>query len=90
MTVGQALECLRQGKKITKSDWKNMFIWMKPATIIKSEWCKDPILKEICESNGGEIEALEVICLKNPHNQIFTGWYFSDVDYLDDDWKIVE
>ena len=90
MTIEQALEHLKQGKKITRQGWSNMFIWLKPATIIKSEWCKDPILKEICDNNGGEIEALDTICLKTQNNQIITGWCFSDFEYLYDDWMILE
>ena len=91
MNFGQALEYLKQGKKITRQGWngKNMFLWLKPATTIKSEWCKDPLLKELCDNNGGEIEALGTICMKTADNKILTGWLASQTDMLSEDWSIV-
>ena len=91
MNFGQALEYLKQGKKITRQGWngKNMFLWLKPATTIKSEWCKDPLLKELCDNNGGEIEALGTICMKTADNKILTGWLASQTDMLSEDWAIM-
>ena len=90
MNFGQALENLKQGKKITRQGWngKNMFLWLKPSTTIKSEWCKDPLLKELCDNNGGEIEALGTICMKTADNKILTGWLASQTDMLSEDWLI--
>jgi hypothetical protein len=92
MNFGQALENLKQGKKITRQGWngKNMFLWLKPATTIKSEWCKDPLLKDLCDNNGGEIEALGTICMKTADNKILTGWLASQTDMLSEDWMIIE
>ena len=91
MNFGEAIELIKQGKKITRSGWngKNMYLWLKPATTIKSEWCKDPILKEIVDNNGGESEALGTICMKTADNKILTGWLASQTDMLSDDWFIV-
>jgi hypothetical protein len=90
MNFGQALENLKQGKKITRQGWngKNMFLWLKPATTIKSDWCKDPFLKELCDNNGGEMEALGTICMKTADNKILTGWLASQTDMLSEDWMI--
>jgi hypothetical protein len=57
LTFGDAIEALKQGKKVTRRGWngKGMFLWLKPATTIKSEWCKDELLKDIVDDNGGEI-----------------------------------
>ena len=91
MNFGQALENLKQGKRIARQGWngKNMFLWLKPAATIKSEWCKDPLLKELCDNNGGEIEALGTICMKTADNKILTGWLASQTDMLSEDWVIV-
>ena len=91
MNFGQALENLKQGKRIARQGWngKNMFLWLKPAATIKSEWCKDPLLKELCDNNGGEIEALGTICMKTADNKILTGWLASQTDMLSEDWIIV-
>jgi hypothetical protein len=91
MNFGEAIELIKQGKKIARSEWngKNMYLWLKPATTIKSEWCKDPILKEIVDNNGGEAEALGTICMKTADNKILTGWNATQTDMLSDDWFIV-
>ena len=37
MNFGQAIEALKQGKKVTRKGWngKGMFLWLKPSTVIK-------------------------------------------------------
>lgn len=91
MNFGQAIEALKEGKKVSRTGWngKNMYLWLKPATTIKSDWCKDPMLKEIVDSNGGETEALGTICMKTADNKILTGWLASQTDMLSEDWVIL-
>ena len=91
MNFGQAIEALKDGKKVSRTGWngKNMYLWLKPATTIKSDWCKDPMLKEIVDSNGGEAEALGTICMKTADNKILTGWLASQTDMLSEDWIIL-
>lgn len=96
MDFGKAIEALKAGKKVTRKGWngKGMFLWLKPQTIVKSEWCKDPILKEICDENGGEILALGAICMythdSTGRKAILTGWLASQSDMLLEDWEILE
>lgn len=95
MTFGEALQALREGKKISRKGWngKGMFLWLKPQTVIKSEWCKDPILKKLCDENNGELLALGTICMythdSTGRNAILTGWLASQSDMLLEDWIIV-
>lgn len=91
MNFGQAIEALKEGKKVSRTGWngKNMYLWLKPATTIKSDWCKDPMLKEIVDSNGGETEALGTVCMKTADNKILTGWLASQTDMLSEDWVIL-
>lgn len=91
MNFGQAIEALKEGKKVTRKGWngKGMFLWLKPAATIKSEWCKDPILKSIVDANSGETEALGTVCMKTADNKILTGWLASQTDMLSEDWEIV-
>ena len=91
MNFGQAIEALKEGKKVSRTGWngKNMYLWLKPATTIKSDWCKDPMLKEIVDSNGGETEALGTVCMKTADNKILTGWLASQTDMLSEDWIIL-
>ena len=96
MTFGQALEAMKNGKKVARLGWngKGMFLWLKPATNIKAEWCKDEMLKGLVEDNGGEILGLGTICMythdSTERKAVLTGWLASQSDMLYDDWMIVE
>lgn len=90
-TFGKAVESLKSGRKVARKGWngKGMFLWLKPFAMVKSEWCKDPMLKDIADRNGGEIEALGTICMKTADNKILTGWLASQTDILSCDWVLV-
>lgn len=92
LNFGDAIKALKEGKKIARKGWngKNMWLWLKPAVTIKSEWCKDPMLKEIVDANGGETEAFGTICMKTADNKILTGWSANQIDMLSEDWVVVE
>ena len=92
MTFGFAIEALKKGLKVARKGWngKGMYLWLKPAVTIKSDWCKDPMLKEIVDANGGETEALGTICMKTADNKILSGWLASQTDVLSEDWVIIE
>lgn len=96
MTFGDAIEVLKQGKKVTRKGWseKGTFLWLKQGTEIKSEWCKDPMLKQLADQNGGTITGLPTICMCTHddagNKAILTGWLASTTDMLSDDWEIVK
>lgn len=92
LNFGDAIKALKEGKKVARKGWngKNMWLWLKPAVTIKSEWCKDPMLKEIVDANGGETEAFGTICMKTADNKILTGWSANQIDMLSEDWVVVE
>ncbi len=92
LTFGMAIEALKKGSKVARTGWngKGMFLWLKPATVVKSDWCKDPLLKSLADANSGELEALGTICMKTADNKILTGWLASQTDMLSEDWMIVE
>ncbi len=92
LNFGEALELLKKGKKVARTGWngKGMFLWLKPATMIKAEWCKDEALKTLVEEHGGEILGLGVICMythdSTGRKAILTGWLASQTDMLSEDW----
>lgn len=94
MDFGDAIRALKQGKKVTRRGWngRGMFLYLKPATMVKAEWCHDPGLKALCEANGGELLALGTICMythdSTGRNAILTGWLASQSDMLLDDWEV--
>lgn len=92
MNFGQAIEALKEGKKVTRKGWngKKMFLWLKPSAVVKAQWCKDPILKDIADQNGGEVDALGTICMKTADNKVLTGWLASQTDMLSEDWEVVD
>ncbi|WP_290145012.1 DUF2829 domain-containing protein [Muribaculum intestinale] len=92
MDFGNAIKALKFGYKVRRKGWngKGMFLWLKPATVVKAEWCKDPMLKELAEKNGGEIPALGTICMFTAHGEILSGWLASQTDVLSEDWEIVK
>ncbi len=105
LTFGDAIEYLKMGKRVTRSGWneKKMYLWLKPATIVKEIWCKDPMLKDAIDKYGfttcvdekdplpgncGAIIALDTICMKTDDNKILTGWLASQTDMLSEDWMV--
>ena len=95
LTFGDAIEALKQGKRVAREGWngKGMFLWLKPATTIKSERCKDPELKKLVDLNGGELEALGTISMYTTdatgRKAILTGWLASQSDMLLEDWTVI-
>lgn len=95
LDFGKALSYLKMGYKVARKGWngKNMFLWLKSATTIKSEWCKDPELKKLVDENGGELEALGTICMythdSSGRNAVLTGWLASQSDMLLEDWYVL-
>ncbi len=89
---GGAIRALKYGMKVARKGWngKGMFLWLKPAATVKSEWCKDPMLKGLADANGGLIEALGTICMYTAQHQILSGWLASQTDILSEDWVVVE
>lgn len=96
MTFGDAIEAMKRGKKVCRKGWngRGMFLWLKPATQIKAEWCKDEMIKRLVEENGGEILGLGTICMythdSTGRKAILTGWLASQSDMLCEDWMVVE
>ena len=96
LTFGQAIQALKWGRKVARAGWngKGMYLWLKPAATIKKEWCRDPMLIECIEKNGGDILALGTISMythdSTGRNSILTGWLASQSDMLCEDWYIVE
>lgn len=90
VNFGEAIEALKQGKKTYRKCWPgDAFLWLKPAAKVKAEWCKDPLLKDIAEKNGGTIDAQGTICA-HINGQIVSGFTPSQEDMLAEDWIIIE
>jgi hypothetical protein len=92
INFGQAIEALKSGKRVSRKGWngKNMFLWLKEGCVINSDYCHDPILKSICDDNGGTLHCLPTICMKTADNKVLTGWIASQTDMLSCDWYVLD
>lgn len=91
LKFGDAIEALKEGKRVSRSGWngKGMYLWLLPAASVKAEWCREPHLKAMAESNGGEIMALGSIRMLTADRKVLTGWLASQTDVLAEDWQIL-
>ena len=92
MTFGDAISALKSGLRVTRSGWngRGMYLWLLPAAMVKAEWCREPHLKAVAESNGGEIECLGSIRMMTADKKVLTGWLASQSDVLAEDWLVLE
>lgn len=73
---------------------KDYIMWIKPEAMVRSSWCKDPILKTLVDNYGqmldGErvLKAEAVFCLFNSFT-IETGFELRNEDRTADDWEII-
>ena len=91
MDFGDALKALKAGARVRRKNWDcvGAFLWLKPATNVKAEWCKDTLLKELAEKAGGEIPASDTICMFTAQHSILTGWIPQQSDMFAEDWEVV-
>lgn len=94
MKFDKVLKFIEEGYLAFRKSWNGQkVVWLKPSCMVKSEWCKDPILKHFADLNGGEIYAQAVMCMavNDDHNNktIITGWNPKAEDLLADDWEII-
>lgn len=92
MTFGLAIIALKAGKKVRRKSWDcvGAFLWLKPATNVKAEWCKDPMLKDLAEKAGGEIPASDTICMFTAQRTVLTGWIPQQSDIFAEDWEVID
>jgi len=92
MNFGEALEALKQGKRINRKGWngKGMFLFLLPAGTVPVKSIHDPALREIIEKEvgGDTFEALGSIRMFTADKKILTGWLASQTDLLSEDWEI--
>ena len=101
MTFSEALEQLKQGKKLKRKNWngKNQFVFLIHGEDIQtaySAWMSDYWIKDYPEDtlshfvNDHDIKLTDLLAIKTTSNQIQLGWLASQKDMLSDDWKVVD
>jgi len=95
MTFSEALEQLKQGKKLKRKNWngKNQFVFLvKGETInqiIGINFCDDEIDKNLFKAIFEGSKLTDLLAIKTTSNQIQLGWLASQTDMLSDDWEVV-
>ena len=94
---GEAIEALKQGKKVTRKGWngKGMFLFLLPAGKIPKSVIHDGALASVVdEVDGDYFEALGSIRMWTVNSEgrkaVLTGWLASQTDMLSEDWEIID
>ena len=87
LTFGQAIEALKQGKKVARAGWngKGMFLFLVPGSTFKVN--RAPLLGIYPE--GTEIKYHAHVDMKTADGQVVP-WLASQTDLLADDWMVVK
>jgi hypothetical protein len=87
MNFGQALEALKEGKKVAREGWngKGMFLFLVPGSTFKVN--RPPLLG--IYSEGTEINYHAHIDMKTADDKVVP-WLASQTDVLAEDWTIIE
>ena len=86
MNFSQALESIKDGKKVARSGWngKNMFVFLVPGSRFRVN--RAPLLGIYPE--GTEIDYHAHVDMRTANGQIVP-WLVSQTDLLADDWDVV-
>jgi len=91
LSFSTALDACKKGHRIAREGWngKGMYVWYMPPLNVPAEWCKEPVLKQLANENGGNIECLGTLRMYTADKKVLTGWLASQTDLLADDWQIL-
>lgn len=97
MKFGEALEELKNGKKVARTGWngKGMYLYLVHGTTVDKEKLRNEASKilpndEMAMHGTGVAEFLPHIDMRTANGDICIGWIASQTDMLAEDWKIVE
>ena len=97
LNYGQALEALKEGKRVSRKGWngKGMFIFQRPADKLDKDFI--PKVKSLPETvktflvdQGRDIEFLAYLCMWSATGEVVNGWLASQTDMLSNDWCILD
>lgn len=92
MNFGQAIEALKNGKKVARKGWngKGMFLYFVRGTLVDKEFLRNEAsLMPICD-NTDVAHFNAHIDMKTADGSVCIGWLASQTDMLAEDWVVVE
>ena len=83
MNFGQAIEALKEGKRVAREGWKGegMFLYLVKGTLVDKENLRNEAAFQPTEDNTGVVHFLS-------HIDMFTAQ--KTVNMLAEDWRVVE
>ncbi len=93
MNFGQAIEALKEGKKVARTGWNGKGMWLtyspgSKALPAERFWAGPN--REYAQAIGGTAHVLPCITMKTATGEILMGWLASQTDMLTEDWQTVE
>lgn len=94
MNFGQAIEALKENKKVTREGWngKGMFLIKAGGYSVEKDKLREGthISKEFLESRGvDKMDIVPHIDMWTAQNNYVSGWLASQTDMFAEDWMIV-
>lgn len=91
LTFGQAIEALKQGKKVARAGWNGKGMWIKLGNYGEAITGEGNGNLGIVDFGKDGLWALQPsICMKTADGKMLVGWLDSQTDMLAEDWQIVE
>lgn len=92
MNFGEALENLKQGKKVTRKGWngKGMYLYLTKGSEVPFSKLKEETQKALITYPNTVVTINGHIDMKSADGSIVVGWLASQTDMLAEDWEITE
>lgn len=93
MNFGQAIEAIKEGKRVARSGWngKGMYIYLVRWSSIPTDHLRAEAKSAVGKQHTEETIIINShIDMKAADGSIVVGWLASQTDMLSDDWEVVE
>lgn len=80
MNIGQAVEALKQGKRVARSGWNGKKMWLRLVQFHDASYIED---------DGSRLLLLSFVQMKTADDKLVP-WLCSQTDLLAEDWEIVK
>lgn len=89
MNFGQAIEALKEGKKVARKGWNGKGVWivLMPALYLEAGMVNGRTRKHIGENQP--LDSQPYIAMWTAEGKWQPGWLASQADILAEDWEIV-
>ncbi len=89
---GKAIKLLKEGHKVSRSEWNGMFIYLVKGTVISIDKLRNEASKHVTPERGMGSDAYinSHIDMFAADGHIVVGWLASQADMLSNDWEVVK